>query len=424
MSTQTAQYTATTLSEDGAAKPGSLLSYVARQPILDVRGRVHGYELLFRAGPQAFFSGDGDQATRAMLDNMLLFGLERLTAGLPAFVNCTAESLTEELVHVMPSGMTVLEILETLDPTPGLIAACRKMKSEGYRLALDDFVWKPELEPLVEIANYIKVDFKATSAKERRVLLQRLRNAPLVLIAEKVETQEEYKQAQEEGFTLFQGYYFCRPVLQENHKVPPNRLSHIEIMQLLHNDPFDKHKVVWAVKRDASLAYRLLRLANSPACAIRQQVRSIEVALMMVGDEMFRRIATLAIASELNAGQPSEILRMMFMRGRFCEMAAREYGMDSNEQYLLGMFSLLPAILRLPMDLLTSAMPLREEIRAALRGERNFENSLLRWLEGHERGDWAACDAVILRYGLDQEKLVQNYAEAVVWAESVLQFSH
>src|ERR1035437_7833367 len=135
------------------------LRYVARQPILDLRGRVHGYELLFRAGPEASFRGDGDLATRTVLDNTVIFGLEKLTGGLSAFVNCTGESLTEDLVHILPPSMTVLEILESLEPTPSLIAACRKLKAKGFRLALDDFTWKPKFDPLVELADYVKVDF-------------------------------------------------------------------------------------------------------------------------------------------------------------------------------------------------------------------------------------------------------------------------
>src|SRR5208337_3878915 len=189
------------------------ITVCGRQPIMDRRGRVHGYELLFRAGPEAAFRGDGDMATRTMLDNTVIFGLEKLTGGVPAFVNCTKESLIEEMVHVMPSGMTVLEILESLEPTPGLIAACRRLKALGYRLALDDFTWKPGFDPLVEIADYVKVDFLLTSAQERENLLERLRGVTVALVAEKIESQEKYKQACEEGFTLFQGYYFCRPVL-------------------------------------------------------------------------------------------------------------------------------------------------------------------------------------------------------------------
>ena len=396
------------------------LRYVARQPILDLRGRVHGYELLFRSGPEAAFSGDGNIATRTMIDNTVMFGLEKLTGGLPAFVNCTHESLTEQLVDVLPPSMTVLEILETLEPTPSLIDACRKLKGAGFRLALDDFVWKPKFEPLVEMANYVKVDYALTDAEERRSLLQRLGGRGIALLAEKVETQQEYQQACAEGFTLFQGYYFCRPVLLKNRKIPSNRLFHIEILQLLQSDPIELHKMSRLVKRDASLTYRLLRLVNSPVCAMRQEVNSIEAALIAVGEDTFRRIATLAITSELNADQPTEILRMAFIRSRFCEIAAGICALDPTEQYLLGMLSMLPAMLRLPMDELVPALPLREKIRAALLGESTQERCLLQWLESHEQGDWAKCDATALAFGLDRKDVLRFYAEALLWAESAL----
>ena len=151
-----------------AAPPVAGVRYVARQPILDLRGKVHGYELLFRHGTEAVFCGDGNMATRTMLDSTVLFGLGRLTAGLPAFVNCTEEALTRDLVHVLPSGMTVLEILEDIEPSRPVIEACRRLKASGFRLALDDFVWRPGIEPLVEIADYIKVDFCVTDRLERR----------------------------------------------------------------------------------------------------------------------------------------------------------------------------------------------------------------------------------------------------------------
>jgi EAL and modified HD-GYP domain-containing signal transduction protein len=307
------------------------LRYVARQPILDLRGRVHGYELLFRDGQGVGFRGDGDLATRTMLDNSVIFGLEKLTGGVTAFVNCTEESLTEALVDVLPPSMTVLEILETIEPTPDLVDACRRLKGAGFRLALDDFTWRPGMEPLVELADYIKVDFILTGADERKKLLQRLSSYAVALVAEKVETYEEYQQARVEGFKLIQGYYFCRPVLLKNRNVPANRLSHIEILRLLHEDSIDLRKLSRLVKRDASLTYRLLRLINSPLCAVRQEVSSVQGALIAVGEEVFRRIATLAITSELNADQPEEVLRMAFVRGRFCELAAGQRALNSTE---------------------------------------------------------------------------------------------
>jgi EAL and modified HD-GYP domain-containing signal transduction protein len=394
------------------------LRYVARQPIMDLRGRVHAYELLFRAGPEMAFRGDGDFATRTMIDNTVIFGLERLTGGLPAFVNCTAATLNESLAQVLPPSMTVLEILETVEPTPELLAICKNLKAAGFRLALDDFVWEEKFEPLIHLADYIKVDFIRSDAHERQILFERIEGIAVALVAEKIETQEEYQQACQEGFVLFQGYYFCRPSLLENPKIPANRLSHIQILQLLREEVIDQKKLTGLVKRDPSLTYRLLRLVNSPMCAIRQEVSSIQAALLAVGENTFRHIAMLAIASEFNAGQPVEILRMAFVRARFCETAAALGSLDPTEQYLLGLLSLLSAMLRIPMEELAPSLPLREPIRDALLGKANPQRVLLSWLESHERADWPACDLAVRASGLAADELAACYAEALIWAEA------
>ena len=145
-------------------------------------------------------------------------------------------------------------------------------------------------------------------------------------------------------------------------------------------------------------------------------------ALIAVGEDTFRRIATLAITSELNSEQPEEVLRMAFVRGRFCELAARFCGLNSTEQYLLGLLSLMPAMLRLRMDELTPMLPMREEIRLSLSGADLPERSLLAWIVKHEKGDWAGCDAIVQAHDLDRKDLQSCYAEAIVWAESALSF--
>jgi EAL and modified HD-GYP domain-containing signal transduction protein len=397
------------------------LRYVARQPILNLRSKVFGYELLFRAGPEAVFRGDGDMATRTMLDNTVVFGLEKLSAGLPAFVNCTMESLVNRLVRVLPAGMTVLEILETLEPTPELIAACRELKAEGYRIALDDFVWKAKFDQLVELADFIKVDFIQTNAAARQKLFRRVSGTPIVLLAEKVETREEHKQACAEGFTLFQGYYFCRPQLLESRKIPANKFSHIKILRLLQHDPLDLTQLSELMKQDTSLVLRFLRLVNSATYSLYNEVRSIHSALQVVGDDAVRRIATLAIASELNAKQAREILRMALVRGRFCELAARASALEPAEQYLLGMFSLLPAMLDVSMATLAPTLTSQVKIQKALLGALTLESSLLRWVEFHEQGNWEKCDAIVQSYGLNQAEMIRCYAEAAIWADASLQ---
>jgi EAL and modified HD-GYP domain-containing signal transduction protein len=412
-----------TCTKTAEPEAGEGVLYVARQPILDLHSKVHAYELLFSNGQGMKSRSDQDAAARRVVDDTVIFGLGKMTSGLPAFVKCTSEMMTETLVGMLPSSMTVLQITEDAESQSTLTAMCRTLKTAGYRLALDKFQWAPGIEPLLEAAAYVKIDFSAINRLERRELLSRLRHFPVALVAEKVETQEQFAQARDEGFSLVQGYYFCRPVLLEKHKIPVNRLSQVEILRALNDEKMNLHKLTELVKRNASLTYRLLRLINSPVCAMQQEIQSVQAALLAVGEETFRRMAMVAIASDLNSGQPLELFRMAFVRGRFCELAARSQNLDCSEQYLLGLLSLLPAMLRAPMIDLAPSLPLRAEIRQALMGDRVPERSLLTWLERYELGDWIACGEIAKEMNLTEWDLLRSYQEAVLWAEAALYFA-
>lgn len=388
---------------------------ITRQPILDENHRVHGYQVDFDLGASAVDRGGGVQAVRTVLDDAVILGIDRFTNGLPAFVTCSAESLLEEWVAVLPPGMTVLEVPAALEPSPRLIDSCRKLREAGFKLALTGFTWEQMPHPLFEMIDYIKADLSDLDSAGCDRLQKSVADNATLMVAENVETQEDFRKARSEGFTLFQGYYFCKPEHVESARVPANRLFHLDILRQLYKDPLDLKKITPMVLRDASLTYRLLRLVNSPVYAMRQEVRSIESAIMVVGDTAFRRIAALAILSEFNAQQPPEILHMALVRARFCELGAKLCGLDPDEQYLLGMISLLPAMMRCPMETLAPELPLRDEIRRALLGEESRERCLLGWIECHERNDQAAWNAIADAHGLNQQRLVQYYIDAVVW---------
>ena len=394
--------------------------YYARQPILKANGEMVAYELLFRSAPEEAFRGDGDFATRTMLDNTVMFGVDKLTGGLPAFINCTLDALTTKLVEILPPDLTVLEILETLEPTAELIQACRNLKGRGFRLAMDDFVWRPELAPLAEMADFIKVDFTLSCRDERLALIEKLRGRPIQFLAEKIETREDFMGAQKEGFTLFQGYYFCRPMLIESGEIPPNKMAQLELLRVLQQDEFDLHKLSEIVEQDAAITYRLLRLVNSPMFTYRRRVATVVTALMVVGERTFRRIATLAITSVLGRDATPALLRMALVRARFCELAAPLCGLDEMEQYLLGLFSLLPAMLRVPMEQAIASIELRQQIRDALLGEKTHERSLLTWMEASERGDWTVCEMVERSQQMKGRELSEFAAQAAHWADAVL----
>jgi c-di-GMP-related signal transduction protein len=408
--------------------------YIARQPILNLQGHVHAYELLFRNPPEAVSPHEGDAATQAMFDNAVIFGLERFTNGLPAFVSCTLESLTEQMANVLAPDTTILAIPASLEPAPALIESCLDLKAKGFRLALDDLIVGSTPHPLIDLVDYIRVDFVQLS-EDQRQNLRKLASPSRAILAKKLDTQEDYRQACAAGFTLFQGGYFCNPVLLKERKVPASRLVHFDIVRLLLHDPLDIRQVSKLVMRDPSLTFRLLRLVNSPVYAIQQEVRSVETAILLVGEDTFRRIVSLAVLCEVNADQPPEILHMALLRARFCQLAAELFDLEPGEQYLLGLFSLLPAMLCLPMEEIIPALPLRDRICEALLQTMNRERTALSWLEGHERGDWEACDSILIANDPNHEhfrlakqseqpsladQLIRCYADAVVWVEASL----
>jgi c-di-GMP phosphodiesterase len=402
---------------DAQPEPGGELRYVARQAILDGKGHVYGYDLLFRNPPEAIFRRDADAAVETMLDNELLFGLERLTKGQPAFITCNADALTGDLVMVLAPSTTILGVPASLDLSPRLVDACGTLRSRGFRISLDGFTWNERLIPLIHQADYIRTDFHNFGPAEQEHI-DKLGLNPISLVAQKVETQDDYQQAKINGFTLFQGSYLCDPIVLKKRKIPANRLFHFDIVRELYHDPIDIRKISQLLRSDASLTFRLLRLVNSPLYALRQEVRSIETAIMILGEEAFRRTITLAILSEMNAEQPVEILHMGLLRARFCELAARIFRQDPAEQYLLGLFSLLPAMLQVPMEEIVHCLPLRSQICEALTGADNAERSLLSWIESHERGNWAACDLIAQKHGLHSSQLMVWYEEALIWAAS------
>ncbi len=410
--------------ENAQPRVPSGLYMVARQPILDQRGRVHAYKLLFRGGTEQ--AGDAEQVCLSMAETAAHFGLQKpselkkLTGKMPAFVCCPTEALSDRLAQTLPATLTVLEIPGSLEMPPELIAVCHQLKAEGFRFALDDFKGQAQFKPLLELAEVIEVDLERSSKDERRELFERVRGKPIGMLAKTIDTQASYVRARDEGFELFEGYYFCEPVPVRNRRPPVNQILRIDILRALQQTPLEVHKVSPLVKRDGPLTYQLLRLANSPLWAVRKEIDSIEQALMTVGDDAFRRIATTAIASEFNGNQPPELLCMALVRGRFCEVAGAERNLDPFLQYLLGLLSLLPAMQGQAMKDIAPTLPFGDAIREALLGTKNAERVLLGWLEKCERGDWAGCDAAAEADGLNQNELAKIYVDAVAWTEAAL----
>jgi c-di-GMP-related signal transduction protein len=405
--------------EPGAARAQRFL---ARQPILDVHREVVGYELLFRSGWENCFRGDPDESTRTMLDNFLYMGLESLAGDGLAFFNCTREALVSRLVTLLPVKTTVLEILETVEPDDEVIEACQELSRMGYRLALDDFEPRPEMGRLIELASYVKVDFRLSDAAARRQIHDQVRGSGAALLAEKVEEQAEFEIALAEGYEFFQGHFFCRPKVLANREIAPNRMNYLRLLVELTRVPFNLARVTKIVRVEPSLCYRLLRLANSALWGRHREVTSVQEAFMVVGESRFRMLVSVAASCALGAGQTA-LIQLSLERARFCELLAPMVGENPTEQFLLGFLSLIDAMLGASIESIADSLPLRAEARAALLGANNCTAAPLRVMRSIEAGAWEGCAGQADLLGVSEETLSGIYVEAVKWASQSLELA-
>jgi c-di-GMP-related signal transduction protein len=403
----------------GEAKPPSGMGqpsrFLARQPILNIRRELIGFELLFRAGWENCFSGEADQATRKMMDHCFYVGIDSLVGGGLAFINCTREALVNRLVTLLPPRNTVLEILETVEPDAEVIQACQELRKSGYRIALDDFVPRPEMQPLVDIADYVKVDLRLCDAAARREIHAMTRRSRAALLAEKVESQDEFEITRKEGYEYFQGYFFCRPKVIGSREIPSNKMNYLRLLVELTKKPLDIREVLRIVRLEASLCYRLLRLANSPVWGLREEVTSVRGALMLVGEDRFRMLVSVAASSALGQGGSTALIFLSLERARFCEHVAPLIGENPTEQFMIGLLSPLDAMLEIPMETIVNSLPLRSDVKAALLGERNHASLPLRTILSYETADSTAVTRSDLPE-IGEEKLTKLYLESVKWA--------
>ncbi|AXC10655.1 putative signal transduction protein [Acidisarcina polymorpha] len=401
------------------SSPHRLTRFLARQPILDVHQKIVAYELLFRSGWDNVYAGEDDDSTRQILDNILVVGAQGLSSNTLAFVNCTRAALVGHLVTLLPPAYTVLEVLESIEPDQQVITSCRELKKMGYRLALDDFSDRPNMAPLVELADYIKVDFRASGEKARRAIRSNIRHCHAALLAEKIEQQAEFAVAVDEGYDLFQGYFFSRPVILAREEVPLNRINAAGLLAAVAKPVLDQKEIERLVMADAPLCFRLLRLANSPLYGVRDRVDSVRRALITVGEDEFRKLVTVAVAGALSKDRPHALICLSLQRARFCELLAFHLKEDPFEQYLMGLLSLLDAILQAPMTSIVDLLPLRPAARSALLGESNSTGRALCFVKGYETGDLCSANSAEL-IALGPTVLNDICAQAGDWAETAL----
>jgi EAL and modified HD-GYP domain-containing signal transduction protein len=414
--------------QPSSAAPIPLLSdsesytrYIARQPILNREQNTHGYELLFRSGPENFFrSEDPDEATCNTIDFSLLLGSVALTGGHPAYINCTRNVLLREVITLLPRDRVVIEVLEDVIADEKTLEACGRLRRAGYLIALDDYVPTADSNRLLPFADMVKVDFLNTDAASQASIAGDMRRRRIKLVAEKVETREQFQYAMSLGYHYFQGYFFCKPETLSLHDIPCSKLSYIHALSIANRYVFAVDELEKAILREPSLCYRLLRYLNSAAFGL-FPVRSIRHALTLLGQREVQKWVSIVVAISIAGDQPNELISSALTRARSCETLAATTGGDTCGAFMVGLISLMDAILDCPMKVLISQLPLSSECKEALQGEENSLGKMLQLAVCCERGAWQEVTSIAFERSLPEDAIWDIYRQARQWSSEILQ---
>ena len=393
--------------------------FIARQPIYNGTDSLMGYELLFRAGDTdvAKFD-DGKMASMQVILNCFMnIGIDSLVGSAKAFINVPEELILNESLTPMFENNTVLEILEDIRPTDKITAGVKRLKEQGYEVALDDFVYTSDYDGLLEIADYVKIDVIELSTEQVIQQLNILKKYDVKLIAEKIESPEMFSFCQEQGFDYYQGFYFCKPELVTKKHIPSNKIVVLNILQTLEDPDYDLDEVEKVLSLDAVLTFKLLRYVNSAAFAQRKEIESIKEALVLVGGQTIKKWTMLILMTQLMEGKPEALLVTALIRARMCELVAKASNKKSEQMFTIGLLSLIDALMDIPMIDLLDELALSTSIKLALLDYEGESGEILKNVICYEKGEWDSLSENLI----NTEVYLSSYIEAVKWADTTIE---
>ena len=372
---------------ESTASPKAL---VGRQPILDRDGNLHAFELLFR--PDSSAAGlpfEGNHATATVIMNAATeIGLHQLVGPHLAYINFTSELLQDESAFLLPKERIVIEILENITVNEKLIASVVGLTEQGYTLALDDFVYEPQWDPILAVASIIKIDVLDLDADSVAKQVERLRCYDVTLLAEKVETAEQHADLMNIGFDLFQGYYYAKPNIVSTDRIPDNHVAAVRLLAALYDDSVSQEDITALISDDVTLSYRLLRFFNSAFFSLPQKVDSIQRALIFFGIDMLRKWVSLLVLSGVD-GKPQVLLQNALVRAHMCEgLAHLKQQEDPQSYFTVGLFSILDVLLDTSMQTVVNLLPLSDETVDALVNRGGDRGAALRCACAYEEARW------------------------------------
>ncbi len=394
--------------------------FVARQPIFNRSQQVVAYELLYRRQDTDLAEiADPDQATTELFINTFMeIGLDRVTGQRRAFVNLTRPYLLGQYPLPFQQDAVTLEVLEDVEPDRELVDAVAKLAEQGYEIALDDFIFRDELIPLIQVADVIKIDIRQLDEAGVAEHVSILRPYGVRLLAEKVETRDEFSKCMALGFDLFQGYFFCEPAVLRGKQASPSRLATLRLLQKLNDPEFMFDELAEVISTDATLAYKLLRYINSAYFGLRRQIESIRHALVMLGQKNIRIWLNLIALSRLQ-DKSRELMVTTLARARMCELIAVELQRPAEKEkfFLAGLFSALDAFVDMPLADIVGSISLADDIVAGILHRRGAIGRVLDLVFRAERGNWDGLDML----GLTVRQITRSYLDSIEWAGEMTQ---
>lgn len=390
--------------------------YIGRQAILDRQQQLFAYELLYRNGSGNYAELSSQEvATAEVLVNVFLeIGFDKLVGSHQAFINLPRGLLLGDEILALPKDKVVLEVLENIKADELTRDAMVKLRDSGYQIALDDFILNDENQKLLPYANIIKVDLRALDQEQLVQQVQAFKKFPIKLLAEKVETHDEFRFCMDLGFDYFQGYFFYKPEVVKGQKLSANRLAMLQLLTKLFDSAVTLKEIEQIIKHDVSLSVKLLRVCNSATFAPNHRIESIAQAISMLGMNRVRQWISIIVFSGVE-NKPLELSKISLLRAYMCALIARDLGWDNTEKaFTVGMFSALDALFDQPMQEVLANMSLAEDIVTGLTEKTGALGELLQTVIDYQQGTWQ-----VNHLNIETTPLRRYFIEAMVWADDV-----
>lgn len=405
------------------ASGGSDQVFIGRQPIVDAQQKIIGYELLFRSNAEdnaAHFADDFSAGAQVLVNTLSNMGTEWLMGDKLAFINVTQAMLTSEFMELLPAKRIVLELMGDFRPSDALLERMRGLKELGFNFALHTAQLGEAHTQVADLGSYAKVDLLATATEGLPALLATIKRFGLKAIAEKVETLAAFKRCKELKFDYFQGYYFAHPEILTAKVINPSQALVLDILNKVRNNN-DIAEIEKGFKRDVALSFKLLRYINSVGFGLSCEIQSIRHALSILGYQQLYRWLTLLIVTTNENATPPALMKTAITRGRLTELLGYTL-VDRSERdnlFIVGIFSLLDAMLEMPMEKVLEKLTLPDNISEALLKRDGIYGPFLALAEACESADIARIVELATALTLEPTTVNEAHLKALAWVEEL-----